>query len=53
LNTYEKQVRILLRVLALIDFDDPEGKGSPFLALKGGTASGSLSNEYTRFPSTA
>ena len=31
-------MRILLRVLALIDFDDPDGKGSPLLALKGGTA---------------
>ena len=38
MNTYEKQVRILLRVLALIEFDNPNGDGSPFLALKGGTA---------------
>ncbi|MBI9109565.1 nucleotidyl transferase AbiEii/AbiGii toxin family protein [Maridesulfovibrio ferrireducens] len=38
MNKYEKQVRILLRVLALIEFDHPNGDGSPFLALKGGTA---------------
>ncbi|WP_291325384.1 nucleotidyl transferase AbiEii/AbiGii toxin family protein [Desulfovibrio sp. UCD-KL4C] len=31
-------MRILLRVLALIEFDHPNGDGSPFLALKGGTA---------------
>jgi predicted nucleotidyltransferase component of viral defense system len=38
LNTYEKQVRILLKVLALVDYDHPDGGGAPFLALKGGTA---------------
>ena len=37
MNTYEKQVRILLRVLPLIEYDHPEN-GTPFLALKGGTA---------------
>ena len=34
---YEKQVRILLRVLPLIEYDHPES-GAPFMALKGGTA---------------
>ena len=34
---YEKQVRILLRVLPLIEYNHPES-GAPFMALKGGTA---------------
>ena len=34
---YEKQVRILLRVLPLIEYDHPES-GAPCMALKGGTA---------------
>ena len=34
---YEKQVRILLRVLPLIEYDHPES-GAPFMALKGETA---------------
>ncbi len=38
MNKYEKQVRILLRVLSLIEYDHPNGDGSAFLALKGGTA---------------
>jgi predicted nucleotidyltransferase component of viral defense system len=33
---YEKQVRLLLRVLSLIDYTHPDGR--PFFALKGGTA---------------
>lgn len=37
MTVYEKQVRILLRVLPLIEYDHPED-GSPLLALKGGTA---------------
>jgi hypothetical protein len=38
LTTYEKQVRLLLRVLALIDYAHPDEDGLPFFALKGGTA---------------
>ncbi len=38
LSVYEKQVRLLLRVLALIDYTHPKGDGSPYFALKGGTA---------------
>jgi len=33
---YEKQVRLLLRVVSLIDYTHPDGR--PFFALKGGTA---------------
>jgi len=38
LNHYEHQVRLLLRVLPLVDYEDPSGSGLPFFALKGGTA---------------
>ncbi len=38
LSVYEKQVRLLLRVLALIDYTHPRGDDSPFFAIKGGTA---------------
>jgi len=38
LSAYEKQVRLLLRVLALIDYTHPNGDSSPYFALKGGTA---------------
>lgn len=37
MNAYERQVRLLLRVLPLVEYDRPED-GAPFWALKGGTA---------------
>ncbi len=37
-NVYEKQARLLLRVLSLVDFGHPKDNELPFFALKGGTA---------------
>ncbi len=38
INSYEKQVRLLLRILPFVDYDHPDEQGNPYFALKGGTA---------------